>query len=158
MEYIARVPEEHINKIENLLNQFQSTWNAKDATAMAELFTDDAEFTDIMGQIAETKKDIRVMHEMVFQYVMRKAVLSNEIMYMRTIAKNTVLVTCKWKTSGHTNPEQQSLPDRNGIMQVVVTLKNNNWMIALVQNLDFTLLYNNINDYTMKPFEASKKS
>ena len=119
---------------------------------MASYFTSDAEFTDIMGQVAQGKEKIEAMHQFVFSKFMRDAVLEQETLYMREIAPNTVLCTLKWRTTGHTNPANQPLPPRSGLMQVIVSELDQQWAITLVHNLDFTHLYNNIEDYTMQPF------
>lgn len=152
MEYISKISNEDNLKIEHILNRFEEYWNHKDVSKMVSLFTEDAEFTDIMGQIALGREKIEKMHEIVFEKVMKKAVLSNHILYIREVASDTVMVTCQWKTVGHTNPQGENMPDRKGMMQIILSSVNGDWLISLVQNFDFTALYNNVDSYNMKFF------
>lgn len=151
-KYISELsPEENANA-EALLNKFQQYWNKKDSTKMVTLFTQNAEFTDIMGQVAIGKEKIDEMHKKVFGRFMKHAKLEQQILYMREITSETALVTCKWKTSGHSNEKNDPLPDRQGLMQVIIRKVTDNWLISLVHNLDFTVLYNNIDSYQIQFF------
>lgn len=150
MEYISKISREDTLRIEDLLNDFQKYWNRKDSGKMASLFTENAEFTDIMGQIAQGKKAIETMHNRVFQLVMKHAVMSHEILYIREVASLHIMITCKWETKGHTNRQNERLPHRQGIMLVAVSSIGKNPLISLVQNFDFTAMYNNVDRYKMK--------
>ncbi len=93
-----------------------------------------------MGQIAIGRDSIEAMHRIVFQKVMKHAVLSQDILYMREIGLNMVFVTTKWITKGHTDDRNNELPDRKGIMQVVLTQNSGSWNISMIQNFDFTTM------------------
>lgn len=155
MSFINNTNIQEPNVISELLNSFQETWNKKNAHEMAALFSEKAEFTDIMGQIALGRERIEQMHAFVFARFMKEAKMSHEILYMRNINENQVLITCTWKTTGHTNPKNKILPDRKGVMQVVVEKFETDWQIILVHNLDFTTMYNSIDDYRMRLMPAT---
>ena len=148
-----QVTPEQQTQITSLLNQFVAYWNQKDAGKMASLFREDAEFTDIMGQIALGRAKIDAMHQFVFQRFMKEAVLSQEILYIRPVAPQHVMATCKWQTEGHTDPNGKSLPARTGLMQVILSEEAGEWQISLVHNFDFTAMYNQAENYKMTIFE-----
>lgn len=142
-------------KAEFLLTNFARSWNEKKADKMVSLFSEDAEFTDIMGQIARGKNQIEQMHHFVFQNFMQYATLTLNPLYVREIGENRRMATCQWKTVGHTDPKGNQLPSRTGIMVVVVTTEADEWLISLIQNFDFTSMYNNSEQYKMVLFEEN---
>lgn len=104
MSFVSNTNIQEPNEISELLNKFQETWNKKNAKEMTTLFSKNAEFTDIMGQIALGRERIEQMHAFVFTRFMKEAIMAHEILYMRNINDNQVLITCTWKTTGHVNP------------------------------------------------------
>lgn len=153
MNYISKISKESSLKIKTVLKDFETYWNDKNSSKMASLFTKDAEFTDIMGQVALGSKKIEDMHDMVFQKVMKHAIMSLYILYIREIASDKIMTTCKWTTTGHTDQNGVKLPDRTGIMTIVISSSVGNWMISLVQNFDFTTMYNSVDSYNMRLYE-----
>lgn len=105
-----------------------------------------------MGQIALGRDKIEAMHSIIFQRVIKHAVLSLDILYVRTVAPDRAMVTCKWKTEGHIDTNHNQLPDRKGIMQVILSLAAEKWLISLIQNFDFTTMYNDVERYQMRLF------
>lgn len=147
-----KIIDKEQREINRLLNQFVEEWNRKDAQSMALLFTEEAEFTDIMGQVAQGRERVAAMHLIVFEHVMKKAQLSQETLYLRKINENQVMATCKWITKGHTDPEGNALPDRSGLMVMILSPEIDDWKISLVQNFDFSKMYNQIEEFEMKVF------
>lgn len=142
MKYLSAIPETETAEVAQLIEQFQNTWNSKSVPAMADLFTEDAEFTDIMGQIARGIEQINKMHEFIFQKMMKAAVLEVDDLYIRNIGEHLLLVTGKWTTEGHTDFSGNTLPKRGGVIQIICrTTDNNNRKISLVYNTDLTQSY-----------------
>lgn len=157
MEYISRISSKQTKNIEDTIIDFERYWNLKDSQKFGTLFTENAEFTDIMGQVAVGKKQIEEMQRIIFENFMKNAVLNHNILYIRNISEESIMATCKWKTLGHSNDTNDKLPERKGIIQIIFHLIEDKWLISLVQNFDFTALYNNIDNYTMKYFNIDKK-
>jgi uncharacterized protein (TIGR02246 family) len=152
MNYLSTIKPENSSAVELVIDKFEECWNQKDAVNMTALFTQDAEFIDIMGQVALGQDKIKKMHEFVFQKVMKHAIMSHDILYVRDIDFENTLVTIKWTTTGHTDKENKQMPDRKGIMQIILSGTSTDLLIALVQNFDFTTLYNNVDNYNLKFF------
>ncbi|MEZ4951515.1 MAG: hypothetical protein R2784_19335, partial [Saprospiraceae bacterium] len=96
------------------------------------------------------KPNIQKMHVMVFQKMMKEAILQLDILYARAIAKGLALVTGKWSTKGHTDPQNNKLLERAGIIEVVLEKDEGEWKLKMVQNFDFTGMYNNPKAYAIK--------
>ena len=128
--------------IELLLNAFLEAWNKKDLAAFTSLFTEDAEFTDVVNQTALGRAAIQEQHEFAFKVVMKQATLEMKDFLVREIVADIVMVTANWLVKGSQTPKGQALPDRNGVIQfVMVKDGQQNWKIKLVHNADFSLPY-----------------
>lgn len=138
----SRLSDQIRTEIQSLLNRFLDTWNSKDLDAFSDLFVEDAEFTDVVGQTAIGKEAIRKQHEFAFNVVMKDASLeiSNEL--AREILPQVVMVSANWLNKNSQTPTGQMLPDRNGVLQFVI-IKNDKaeWKFKLVHNADFSLPY-----------------
>lgn len=154
MKRLSRITDGETNAIAEVIEKFQSAWNQKDVDGMVALFTDDAEFTDIRGQIALGKAKVKAMHEFAFQKVMKGAKLNVDSIYIRDISNKQVLVTGKWSTDGHADFSGKEMPQRRGVIQFICMLVDeSNWRISLVYNTDFTQQYVQSSQHELAFFE-----
>lgn len=154
MKQLTNIAEQDTLAIVQVLQAFEHTWNEKDIDGMVALFTDDAEFTDIMGNVARGKDKIKQMHEFVFGKMMKGATLHIDSVYTRAISEGLVLATSKWSTDGHTDSSGKEMPQRRGLIQFVCQNKGDGaWKISLVYNTDFTQLYVQSAEHELKFFE-----
>lgn len=144
MKNISTIPAETNNRILTLLNQFVINWNSKNVELFGSLFTEDAEYIDIVGQIAVGKNDVIEQHRFPFEVVNKIAVFTMDDLYIRTIADNLVMVTGNWVCENSTTPKGDILPFRKGVIQVICRNESNQWKIRLVHNTDLTQAYNKI--------------
>lgn len=130
-------------EIQELINSFLNTWNAKDLNSFVENFTDDAEFTDVVRQTAIGKDAIKQQHEFAFNVVMKNASFEINTIYIREVVPNVILVSANWLNKNSQTPTGKTLADRNGVLQMIVVKENNaKWKFKLVHNSDFSLPYN----------------
>lgn len=141
MKSLSVISNSDTEEILNIIEQFQSTWSKKDISGMMSLFTEDAEFTDIIGQIARGKDMVKLMHEQVFQHVMKGAVLNIYSVYMREVGNDLILVTGKWNTEKHEDFEGKEMPLREGVIQFMCKKQGSEWKISLVYNTDMSKMY-----------------
>jgi uncharacterized protein (TIGR02246 family) len=144
MKNISRLTIENTNEIISLLNEFVTKWNSKDLQLFGTVFTDDAEYIDIVGQIAIGKNDVIEQHRFPFEVVNKIAVFSLDNLYLRAIAQNLILVTGNWVCENSTTPKGDLLPVRSGVIQVICRNENNEWKISLVHNTDLSQVYSGI--------------
>lgn len=138
----SRLSTELTTEIQSLLDRFLSAWNAKDLDQFIPLFTEDAEFTDVVDQTALGREAIRKQHQFPFKVVLREASLELNNIFMRSVLPNLVLVTANWLVQNSCAPDGKTLPNRNGVIQFIfIENETNNWKIKLVHNSDFALPY-----------------
>ncbi len=138
----SRLAPDTTKEIQQLLQGFVSTWNAKNLHGFLENFVEDAEFTDVVNQTAIGKAAIGKQHEFAFNVVMKNASLEISNLLMREILPEVVMVTANWFNTGSQTPTGQSLPDRNGVIQfIIIRQESSEWKLKLVHNADFSLPY-----------------
>ncbi|MDX2190871.1 MAG: hypothetical protein SFY32_13510 [Bacteroidota bacterium] len=144
MKNISRLTSETTNENISLLNDFVTKWNSKNLELFSTVFTDDAEYIDIVGQIAIGKNDLIEQHRFPFEVVNKIAIFSLDNLYIRSVAENHILVTGNWVCENSTTPKGDILPIRSGVIQVICRNENNEWKISLVHNTDLSQVYSGI--------------
>lgn len=132
---------DEISKINTLIEKFTIAWNRHDTKEFAELFVDDGEWTDVLGQHVKGKKQIEKLHEYPFKSVLKDAILTIISIRNRFITKDIFAIDVEWKTTGNKTPDGKPIPDRNGLLDLIVTLERGNTRIILGHNVDYTTAY-----------------
>ncbi len=141
MEYKSLLSSDRTEPVFFLVKTFVRTWNDKNIETFGECFTDNAEFTDVVGQTAIGREAIKEQHVFPFEVVMKKAILEINNMYLREISEDFVIISAKWKNEGSMTRVGEKLTTRNGIIQIVCNNINDKWKIMLVHNSDNSLPY-----------------
>lgn len=142
MKYISHLSQTDTEQLLHLLERFVALWNAKDADAFGQVFTENAEYTDIVGQTALGRQALIEQHRYPFAVVNKVAVLAIQDLYVRPLSDALTLVTAHWSCEGSTTPTGQPLPTRHGVVQIVCQRDEvSTWLIRLVHNTDTNLMY-----------------
>ena len=130
-----------MSKINTLIEKFTNVWNKHDPKEFAELFVDDGEWTDVLGQHVKGKEQNKKLHEYPFNTVLKDATLTVISVRSRSIRDDIVAIDVEWKTTGNKTPDGKSIPNRNGLLDLIVTLKGDSTKIILGHNVDYTTVY-----------------
>lgn len=141
MKYLSSLPENTAIEILSQVDGFVKAWHTKNAETFGQVFTEDAEFTDIVNQIARGRDQIISQHHFPFATVNKSAIFVIDNLYMRSISDGLVLVTGEWKLTGALTPKGDPIPDRNGVLQIICRGENTGWKISLVHNTDMSQVY-----------------
>ncbi|MBW4694247.1 MAG: SgcJ/EcaC family oxidoreductase [Lyngbya sp. HA4199-MV5] len=95
-------------------------WNRKDAEVFSEYFTDDAEFTDVVGQRMTGRTEIERLHAQPFSTVLKNAQLQTKEIRIKAVRSDVASVDVAWETMGHTKPDGSPIPPRHGLLHLVV--------------------------------------
>ena len=123
-------------EVRALVVEMTARWNRKDAGAFSELFADDADFTDVIGQTAHGKKGIATQHEFPFTRNMRQATLASESLSVRSLGPEVAVALLKWTTTNNLGLDGGPVSDRRGTMQIVCRREASRWAIVSVLNQD----------------------
>ena len=129
--------------IDKLVEKFTNAWNRLDPKDFADLFVDDGEWIDVLGQHVKGKDQIKKLHEYPFKSVLKDATLIVSSKRIRFIRNDILAIDVEWKTTGNKTPDGKSLPARYGLLDLIVTLENstNDCKIILGHNVDYTTAY-----------------
>ncbi|MGI9404804.1 MAG: SgcJ/EcaC family oxidoreductase [Hyphomicrobiaceae bacterium] len=121
---------------EDLPRLFAEAWNSNDATALAGLFAEDADFVNVVGLWWRTRDDIERAHAYGLSTFFKNAELSARRVAVRRIGDKVATVHVRWQLSGQTDRDGKPLDDRVAIMIFVAEQRNGVWVVVAAHNTD----------------------
>jgi uncharacterized protein (TIGR02246 family) len=121
---------------------FVNTWNHHDMKAFAELFTEDADFVNVIGLWWKGKSEIRKEHEAIHTTRMKNSHLTDVQTVVRFLRPEVAIAHLRWELTGDTGLEGKVLPAREGVLTFVVTKAGSKWLIAGGHNTDIVPIPN----------------
>lgn len=126
---------------EDLLHAFVQHWNAGDADALAGLFTEDADFVNVVGLWWRRREDIRAAHAYGFDRIFRGSVMRVLQTRVRELGHVAVLHLL-WELAGQnsqTSPD--GTPDqrggmRRGVLSITAICREGCWQGVAAHNTD----------------------
>ena len=122
--------------IQKVLNGFTVGWNMHDAKIFSQIFTDDADFTNVMGMTRHGRLAIEEIHEPGFKGIWGSSALTITKLKIRFIKPDVAAVDAWWELIGSKKQDGSDAPTRNGLLNFVVTKENDNWFISVMHNMD----------------------
>lgn len=122
----------------DLPSHFAAAWNCHDMAALAELFSPNARFVNVVGAFWKSRFEILVAHEASHAGMFRSSLLTVESSELTEIDASTAAQHVHWKLEGVVAPDGTALPARKGIMLFVSRDEANGVgaSIVLAQNTD----------------------
>ncbi len=122
--------------IRDVVAAFEDSWNRHDMEAFAELFTEDADFVNVVGLWWKGRSEIKQAHETSHANMFKNSKLSISETSIRFLKPDVAVVRSEWELVGHTDPQGETLSPRKGILTNVVTEEGGRWVIVASQNTD----------------------
>jgi uncharacterized protein (TIGR02246 family) len=122
--------------IDRLVADMIAAWNSHDAAAFAAAFAEDAEFTNVFGMVQIGRAGIEGAHAPIFKTMFKDSRLTATETRLRMIRPDVAAVDVRWKMSGARDPMGNPWPERAGILNWVVTLHGDQWLIDVSHNMD----------------------
>jgi uncharacterized protein (TIGR02246 family) len=126
--------------IRGLMDRFMDAWNRHDAHAFAAVFAEDADFTNVRGVGATGRSKIEEFHAPVFATIFRSSRLAYTDVKIRFVSTNVAAVDVRWAMTGVLDAQGSPRPDREGLLNFVMTKHTGRWQILVMHNLDLTAL------------------
>jgi uncharacterized protein (TIGR02246 family) len=121
-------------RIDKLVSQFEDAWNQHDAHAFAAVFTEDADFTNVIGMSAHGRKAIEDFHAARFSTTFKNSKLSATDVTIRFINRQVASVDVHWEMTGALDSSGAPVPLRKGLLNFIVTDHDDRWSIAVMHN------------------------
>jgi uncharacterized protein (TIGR02246 family) len=116
---------------------FTQAWNAHDAKALANLFTEDADVVNVVGWWWHGRSQIDKKLTDAHGYIFRDSILIHNEIHIRFPTPEIALVHVRWLLVGAKNPKDGTPGQpRKGIETQVVQKQAGKWLIAAFHNTD----------------------
>ena len=111
-------------------------WNHHDAKAFSMVFAEDADFTNVVGMSAHGRTEIEKFHAPVFATRFKDSNLKMTDTKIRFITPELAAVDGWWEMTGAKGPDGHEIPLRKGLLNLVMTRSNSQWLILIMHNMD----------------------
>lgn len=133
---VSAKDEERIKKV---LTDFTDAWNIHDAKAFSNIFSEDADFTNVIGKGATGRNEIEKFHAPMFSTKFKDTYLKIIKSKIRFIKSDVAAVDTWWEMTGIKGLEGQDMPPRKGLLNFIVTKSSNSWLITVMHNMDLPI-------------------
>jgi len=129
--------------ITEVLERFTEAWNTHDAKAYADLFAENADFTNVFGQSFHGRETIEAQHAKIFASMFKDSRITSMNSTVRLIDQLFASVDVIWTMSGAVDMKGNSWADRKGLMSLVMKFENEVWSILIMHNMDLPVISSN---------------
>ena len=125
-------PEEPVAAI---VTRFVNAWNAHDATALGQIFTEDCDFVGVGGVLWHSPAEISRVHAEQFVGRYDRSVFAVDgTPNVSFIKPDVALIHWYWTISGVRDSDRSLLTPYHGILTWVVVAQGGAWQIRAAQN------------------------
>jgi|ERR1700690_2184134 len=124
--------------IRKVVDRFVEAWNAHDAHAFAAVFAEDADFTNVRGAGATGRSKIEEFHAPLFATIFKNTHQTYTDVKIRFIRPDVAAVDVHWQLTGVQDAQGDPKPDRNGLLNFLMTENAGAWQITVMHNLELT--------------------
>jgi uncharacterized protein (TIGR02246 family) len=117
-----------------LVDRFVRAWNAHDADALGELFSDEADFVNAEGQWSQGRPWIRAQLERAHATRFKGTTLVETNTRLRMVRDTVAVLHFQWELQGEVDAAGKPGPVRHGIMQIVAVQEVKGWRILSAQD------------------------
>ncbi len=121
---------------EDIVHAFADAWNRGNAGALAALFTEDADFVNVVGLWWHNRADIERAHAYGLGTFFKGSTLSAGRISVREAGTGVAVVHVRWRLSGQRDQDGSPLDDRRTVMVFVAEQRGAGWVVVAAQNTD----------------------
>jgi uncharacterized protein (TIGR02246 family) len=121
-----------------VVGRFMDAWNQHDAHALAAVFSEDADFTNLRGIHVHGRTGVVEFLAPLFIADLEESHLTGRIRSLRFLKPDIAIADIDWEMKGAINPQGVALPPRKGLLDWALTKTGGQWLITVMHNADFT--------------------
>lgn len=121
---------------EDIPAAFAAAWQARDASALAAIFAEDADFVNVVGLWWRNREDIERAHNYGLTTFFKASELSARRVEVRRIGDIAATVHVRWRLNGQLGKDGSMLEERVSIMLFVAEQVAGGWQVVAAQNTD----------------------
>lgn len=122
---------------EDIPNLFKEAWMKRDADMLASLFTEGAEFVNVVGLWWHNREDIRQAHAYGFEKIFGDSDLAIREIKVKELSDDIAVVHARMRLKGQTKKGNVEIPSiRQNIFSFVVQKFGEEWKCVSAHNTD----------------------
>src|SRR5690242_18083887 len=125
-----------LTKPEDVARAFADAWNRHDMRDLANLFTEDANFVNVVGTWWKNRSEIESAHRATHDTIFRDSRLEGRVSSVVALAADMASVHYNWTLTGTSAPGGSQAGTREGILLLIVQNEQPGWRIKVAQNTD----------------------
>ena len=123
--------------IKQVVAGYSEAFNHHDAHATANLFAEDADFTNLRGVYRHGRKEIEQIFVTLYASVLKNAHRTDTIKNVRFLTPEIAVMDDLWEINGSTAADGAENPVRKGIFDWVLTKVKGQWVITAFHEAEF---------------------
>lgn len=120
---------------EDMPAAFRAAWMARDASMLANLFAEDADFVNVVGLWWEKREQIEKSHAYGFSRIFADSTLRVGRTRLRRMG-DVAVVHARFTLTGQRAPDGAPLGARRTVMTFVMSRRDGGWVCVAAQNTD----------------------
>lgn len=119
-----------------LIDSFAEALNRRDASALASLFTEDADFVDYRGHWLRGRPAIRDGHIRAFDGLLAAGTTTWRDVTVNQLGDDLLVCHGLWTIPAHEHPDGSHVPERHGVITFLITPTADGLRIRAGQNTE----------------------
>jgi uncharacterized protein (TIGR02246 family) len=115
---------------------FVDAWNRHDMQALAALFSEDANFVNVVGMWWRSRTEIEAAHAATHATIFKDSRLNADIAAVTHLGPGVAAVHVTWELTGRSEPDGTPGGPRRGILLFIMIEEQDGWRIKVAQNTD----------------------
>jgi uncharacterized protein (TIGR02246 family) len=125
-----------LGKPDDAATAFAEAWNRHDASGLADLFSSDANFVNVVGLWWKNRDEIEKAHRATHDTIFRNSRLDGKVSSVVELGADIASVHFTWTLNGAFAPDGSPARTREGILLLIVQNGPSGWRIKVAQNTD----------------------
>ncbi|TPK90635.1 MULTISPECIES: SgcJ/EcaC family oxidoreductase [unclassified Mesorhizobium] len=125
-----------VGRPEDAAIAFADAWNRHDMDDFAALFSEDANFVNVVGMWWKSRAEIEAAHRATHGTMFRDSRLEGVVSSVVELSPGLASVHYRWTLTGASAPDGSPAGTREGILLLVVGKEQAGWQIKVAQNTD----------------------
>ena len=98
------------------------------------MFSEDADFTNVLGMSASGRVSIEKFHVAVFERFFKHS----KVTKIRFLRPDIAAVDVRWQMTGAVDDKGDPIPHRTGLANCVFTKSGGEWLVTIMYNTELT--------------------
>ena len=117
-----------------VVQHFLDAWNRHDMDALVSVFSEDADFVNVIGQRWIGREAIKEAHAPHHATIFKSSVLSVQDISVRFLKPDVAVLRCISKLSGQLDDAGHILPPRYTMPTFIMMKEGSEWIVVVAQN------------------------